>query len=103
MAKSFDEILKKGKGVANEHDPEKKWKDSVSRLMYELHNLNRMYGDDKKHHIKVVHKKCSKCKAATFIISVEELKDQSKTINFHKGDWKAVGSEYHCDQCKGKK
>ena len=101
MSTSFDDILKKGKSAGSAADPKQTWKDCITTIMYELHRLNQMYGDNFTHHLMVEQKKCEDCGIVTFILAVREYDNHKRVLKFHKGDWKAVGEgRYRCDQCK---
>ncbi len=98
---NFDDILKKGKQAGNVIDPKQSWKNCISNIMYELHRLNSMYGDNHAHHSMVEQKKCEGCGLCTYILAVRELDDHKKVLKYHKGDWKPSGEgKYFCDRCK---
>jgi len=101
MSTSFDDILKKGKSAGNAADPKKAWKDCITMLMFELHRLNEMYGDNFTHHLMIEQQKCATCGKSTFLIAVREWDNHKRVLKFHKGDWKAGGDgKYYCEKCK---
>jgi len=101
MGSNFDDILQKGKTAGGATEPKKLWKNCITTLMYELHRLNQMYGDNFTHHLMIEQKKCDKCEIATFIVAVREYGNHKRVLKFHKGDWIAVGEGvYRCESCK---
>ena len=101
--KSFDDILKEGKdkgsGSASVNSPQHEWRIKVRTLMNAIHDLNDMYGDDKDHFVDVEQKSCKKCKKASFIIVVHNLKDKTKVMKFYRSKWKKIKDYYLCDEC----
>ena len=99
---NFNDILKKGKQAGNTADPKKAWMDCITNIMFDLHRLNNMYGDNFAHHTMIEQKKCDTCGVCTFIIAVRELDNSKKVLKFHKSDWKPSGKEgaYLCERCK---
>ena len=103
--KSFDDILKEGKGkVVDSSTKKKKWKKHINNIMDELHMLNKVYGDDKVHHLQVEAVDCKKCKATSYILAVRDLDNRQKVTRFHKSKWEPLGkSVYYCNKCTKRK
>lgn len=98
---NFDDILKKGKQAGSTADPKEAWKGCITNIMYELHRLNYMYGDNFNHHAMIEQKKCDTCGECTYILAVREINDHKKVLKYHKGDWKPHGEgKYLCNRCK---
>jgi len=98
----FDDILKKGrKSAAPTGNPKQSWKDAIGVVLYSLHNLNLMYGDEYKNHIHSLEKeKCSRCGRVTYLLTVDNIDGSSiVALKFHAGHWKSVNSGYVCDKC----
>lgn len=104
MAKSFDDILKEGKKkVSSTSDKHKDWKKRINNIMEEVHALNKLYGHDNNHHLKLEDIKCKKCKVVAYVLAVRDIKDNSKVTRFHKSKWKPLGKNmYYCNKCRGK-
>ena len=98
---NFNEILKNGQKAVSTSDPKKEWKDCITNIMFEIHRLNKMYGDEMSHHLMVEQKKCNDCGTTTFILAVREWDDHKRVLKFHKANWKAAGEgKYFCEDCK---
>lgn len=97
----FDDILKKGKGAAAPAaTPKQGWKDAIGVVLYALHNLNILYGDEYASHIHSLEKaKCSRCGRVTYLLTVDDLNGGTHALKFHAGHWKSVNSGYVCDKC----
>lgn len=99
---NFDDLLKKGKqsasGVKTE---EEKWKELVATVMYAVHQLNDMYPNGKKHHMKLEAANCQGCQEAMFVLAVRPLDKANKPMRFHKSKWKYLQDhKYVCDKCR---
>lgn len=101
---TFDDLLKKGKQVAigNETE-EEKWKSLVTTIMHAVHQLNGMYKNEQRHHLKIETTNCQSCSEATFILAVRSLNNSGKPIRFHRAKWKYLKPHtYLCDRCQKK-
>ena len=103
--KSFEDILKEGKGkVKAPDDNTKKWRGAINSLMDALHSLNHMYGTTREHQFKIKPNNCKQCDAASFLIAVRDITQRDRIIKYHKGNWVVVDDKYYCEKCKkGKK
>jgi ribosomal protein S27AE len=100
--KSFDQILKEGKGkVKAPEKKHKKWRESINILMEILHTINDMYGTTNEHQVEIKSSNCSGCGAASFIIEIRDIDDRGRKIKYHRGQWLAKSDKtYYCEKCK---
>lgn len=103
MTLNFDDLLKKGKqSVAGGGTKEDRWKEYVNAIIFLAHEMNALYGDPKKHNLKLELKNCHKCGEATFILAARKLNPPNEPLRFHRRGWQYKKSKYICGSCENK-
>jgi len=98
----FDDILKKGKSAINTIDPRAEWNKRIGGILYELHQLNNLYNDSKTHYVREIKRiKCDKCGVVTFLLTVCDIDDTLKSLDYRLSDWKITKDNiYLCSECQ---
>lgn len=104
MPKSFEELLKAGKGKVsegNKNEDQREWRRRIRNVMDALHHLNDFYEEPNKTNLVVEATKCSSCGKASFVVVAKNIKKRDQSIRFIRAKWKRIEKKYVCDTCQG--
>lgn len=100
--KSFDDILKDGRGKfgAQGLSLEDKWAQGINLFMSSIDALNDLY-EVNEHFIDIIPVRCADCTKVSYSILLQDIIDTNKSVRYHRGGWKAIDADtYFCEACK---